>query len=174
MSLAFFSSQWISTPWRNGSKASERQPPASRLEKLRLPIAQTFQNLIDARRPADDSALGADHVEGGHLELREIAFGGVLGQQALEAAVVGLAHGGLHANFRSDSGEHQLPDAEARQMILQARGVERALARLLDHDLAVPRCKLGKDSGTAASCGCGSAWPAGNRTGPGGGIPLCV
>src|SRR5579862_9192259 len=58
---------------------------------------QRLGELSDGGGPADDRALRADHLEGRLLEFGKVAFRGVLDQQALIAAIVRLAHGGLDA-----------------------------------------------------------------------------
>jgi hypothetical protein len=60
----------------------------------------------------------------------------VFQQQALEAAVVGLAHGGVHADVGRDAGEHDVAQAPRAQHQLEIGGAERALARLVDDRLA--------------------------------------
>ena len=87
-------------------------------------------------QPADDAALRRDHLDGRRLELGEIALGRVLDQQAFVAAVVRLAHRGLHADFGGHAGEHQVRDAARLQRLVQAGRPEHALARLVDDDLA--------------------------------------
>ena len=90
----------------------------------------------NGRRPSDDGALRADHVERRRLEGGKVARGRVLDQQAFVAAVVGLAHRGLHADFGRDAGEDELGDAARLQDLGDVGGVEHALAGLVDHDLA--------------------------------------
>ena len=69
----------------------------------------------------------------------------ILEQQALEAAVVGLAHGGVDADVGGDAGEHQIVDAALAHDQLEVGGAERALARLVDHGLARQRRQFGDD-----------------------------
>ena len=66
-------------------------------------------------------------------------------QQALEAAVVGLAHGGVHADVGGDAGEHEVADAARAQDQVEVGGVERALARLVDDGSPGARRELGDD-----------------------------
>ena len=116
------------------------------------------------------------------LELGEVALRRVLDEQAVEAAVVGLAHRRLHAHLGRDAGEQQMRDAALAQVRRQGGGVERALAGLVDDDLAGQRAQLGDDvvARLAARSGCGpsarhrrcaapgcraGAWPAGSPTG---------
>ena len=66
-------------------------------------------------------------------------------QQALEAAVVGLAHGGVHADVGGDAGEDHVADAARAQDQLEVGGAERALAGLVDDRLAGQRRELGDD-----------------------------
>ena len=95
-------------PSRNGSKARSRQPPpSSSAEAPRLRHRSASTNLVGRGGPADDRALRADHGKRGRLEFGEVALRRVLGEQAFKAAVVGLAHGGLHADLRGDAGEDE-------------------------------------------------------------------
>src|SRR5581483_8877602 len=55
--------------------------------------------------------------------------------QALVAAVVGLAHRGVHAYVGGDAGEQDVRDALAAQHQVELGRVERALARLVDQHL---------------------------------------
>ena len=71
--------------------------------------------------------------------------GAVLEDQALEAAIVGLAHRGVHADIGGDAGEHEIVDAARAQHQLEIRGTERTLARLVDHRFARCRRQLGDD-----------------------------
>ena len=66
----------------------------------------------------------------------------ILQQEALEAAVVGLAHGGVDADVGGDAGEHQVADAAGVEDELQIGGAEGALARLVDDGLARLRRQL--------------------------------
>ena len=62
---------------------------------------------------AEDAALHLDHLDGGEVVAVVGRRGAVLHQQALEAAVVGLAHGGVHADVGRDAGEYDVADALA-------------------------------------------------------------
>src|SRR4051812_68483 len=57
--------------------------------------------------PAEDPALGGDHPQRDLVELREVGAAAVLDHEALEAAVVGLAHGRVHADLGGDAGDDQ-------------------------------------------------------------------
>src|ERR1051326_3303107 len=61
--------------------------------------------------PAENAALRFDHLERHLVELRKVRGDAVRQHQALEPAVVRLAHGGLHAYFSGDSGDDQALDA---------------------------------------------------------------
>src|SRR5258706_1441953 len=99
----------------------------------------------EGRGPADDAVLGADHVQRGPLELGEIALGGVLHQEALEAAIVGLAHGALHADLGGDSGEDEVGHRRLPQQVPQRGGVEGPLAGLEDDGLTRQRRQVRHD-----------------------------
>ena len=60
----------------------------------------------------------------------------ILQQQAFEAAVVGLAHGGVDADVGGDAGEDDVLDAALVEDQLEVGGAERALAGLVDDRLA--------------------------------------
>ena len=79
------------------------------------------------------------------MEFREIGPAAVGQHDAAIAAVVGLAHGGVDADFGGDAGDDQIVDAAILQREIEIGGVERALAGLVDHRLAVDRIKLGDD-----------------------------
>ncbi len=79
------------------------------------------------------------------VEFREIGRAAVGQHDAAIAAVIGLAHGGVDAHFGGDAAHQQILDAVFLQDVGKLGGVERALARLVDHDLAVERIELGND-----------------------------
>src|ERR1700674_5003789 len=66
-------------------------------------------------------------------------------QQALETAIVGFAHGGMHADVGGDAGEHDIFDPAQAQHQLEIGGAERALAGLVDDRLAVSRREIRND-----------------------------
>ena len=65
--------------------------------------------------------------------------------QALVAAVVGLAHRRVHADVGRDAGEDDVGDPARSQQEVEVGGVERALAGLVDDQLALDRGDLGHD-----------------------------
>ncbi len=69
----------------------------------------------------------------------------ILEQQTFEAAIIGLAHGGVHAHIGGDAGEHDVVDAAQPQQQFEIGGAERALAGLVDDRLALARRELGDD-----------------------------
>ena len=79
------------------------------------------------------------------MKLGKIGRAAVRYDDAAIAAVVGLAHGGVDAHFRGDAADQQIFDPVVLQDVTEFGGVERALARLVDHDLAVERIELGND-----------------------------
>ena len=95
--------------------------------------------------PAEDAALSLDHRQARLLELREIGTHAVGQHEAAEAAVVGFAHRGVDADFGGDAADDELLDAAVAQDQLEVGGVERALARLVDHRLAGDRVELRDD-----------------------------
>ena len=111
--------------------------------------------------PSEDAALGLDHFQADALELGEIRTDAIGYDEALVAAVVGLTGGGVHAHLGGDAGDQQLGDACRGEDVLQFGGVERALAGLVDDDLAVDRGQLVDDvvAVLAADRGCGRTCP---------------
>src|SRR2546421_10890 len=122
--------RWMRMPGRNSAKASSRQPPASKSGISRSGI-ERVENAAGGRGPADDAALRTHHGERARLELGKVALGRILDQQAVEAAVVGLAHRRLDAHLRRDPGEQQMRSTELGELGRERRGMEGALARLV-------------------------------------------
>src|SRR5690606_15910488 len=87
----------------------------------------------------DDPALSHQHGQGRLLECGKVAVGGILDQKAVKATVIGLAHAGLHADFGGHTGKQQRLDAAGTQPLLHIRGMEHALAGLVDDPLACQR-----------------------------------
>ena len=79
------------------------------------------------------------------MEFREVGRAAVRNHDAAIAAVVGLAHRGVDADFRGDAAHQEVLDAVLLQDIVELGGVECALARLVDHDLAGARIQRGND-----------------------------
>ena len=107
--------------------------------------------------PAEDAALRLDHLQADALEFGEIRTDAIGYDQALVAAVVGLAGGGVHAHLGGDAGDQQLGDPGCGEDVLQFGGVERALAGLVDDDLAVDRARVRRRcrGRTRRGSGCG-------------------
>ncbi len=104
--------------------------------------------LISAAERADraeHAALHLHHLDGVVVVALVGGAAAVLQQQAFEAAVVGLAHGGVHADVGGDAGEHDVLDAARAQDQFEVGGAERALARLVDDRLAGLRRELRDD-----------------------------
>src|SRR3954471_20004971 len=74
-----------------------------------------FQEVRRGPDPAEDPALGGDHPQGDLVELGEVGAAAVAQHEALEAAVVGLAHGRVHADLGGDAGDDQRPDPAVAQ-----------------------------------------------------------
>ena len=85
---------------------------------------------------AEHAALHLDHLDRGVVVAAVGRAAAILEQQAFEAAVVGLAHGGVDADVGGDAGQHDVADAAGAQDQLEVGGAERALARLVDDRLA--------------------------------------
>src|SRR5271165_5453106 len=85
--------------------------------------------------PAEDPALCLDHAQPHLLKLREIRADAIGNDDALVAAVVGLAHGRIDADLGGDPADDQLSDAAVLQHRVEIGGEECALAGLVDDRL---------------------------------------
>jgi hypothetical protein len=87
------------------------------------------------------------------VKLREVGCAAVGQHHAAIAAIVGLAHRGVDADLGSDAAHQQIFDAVLLQHVAEFGGVERALARFVDHHLIVERVEFGNDvvAGLAAN-----------------------
>jgi hypothetical protein len=92
---------------------------------------------IRGTHPADDSALGFEHVEGRFVELRKVGAGAIGQDEALETSVVCLARGRLHADFCGDPGQDKVRHTGCAQNRFEIRCVERPLAWLVQHHFAL-------------------------------------
>ena len=106
------------------------------------------------RDPAEDAALGGDHPEPHLVELREVGADAVREHEALEAAVVGLADGGVHAHLGRDAGHDEA--GRCRGCAGSARGRSRR-RRPCRACRARPRPAIGASSSTMS-------WPSSPRT----------
>jgi len=95
--------------------------------------------------PAEDAALGGDHRQPDALELGEVRADAVRQHQRLVPAVVRLADGRVNAHLGRHPGDDEVGDAGRLQDGLQVGAVERALAGLVDDDLAPDRRELVDD-----------------------------
>src|SRR5882757_4592675 len=78
------------------------------------------------RHRAEDAALHLDHLDRGQMIAVVGRPAAILQHHAFEAAVVGFAHGGVHAHIGGDAGEHDVFDAALIEDQLQVGGAERA------------------------------------------------
>src|SRR5262249_43787151 len=85
---------------------------------------------------AEDAALHLHHLDRGEMIAVVGGAAAVFQQYAFEAAVVRLAHGGVHAHIGGDAGEHDVADAARAENQFEIGGAEAALAGLVDHGLA--------------------------------------
>ena len=108
-------------------------------------IGQHCQERGRRRDPPEDPALCGDHLQADALELGEVGADAVRQHQALVAAVVGLADGGVHADLGGHAGHHQAGDAALLEQLPERRAVERPLARLVDHRLVGQRREVVDD-----------------------------
>ena len=120
---------------------------------LESPVKAPCSTAAEFGDPAENAALGLDHLQAHLVEFGKVGCAAVRQHHAAIAAVVGFAHGGVDADLGGDAADQQILDAVALQHVAEFGGVERALARLVDHDLAVERIQLGNDvvAGLAAN-----------------------
>src|SRR5215510_11152995 len=122
------------------SLASSRGMLASRTAFRGL--AERLEEPPGIGHPAEDSALGLDHGEGGLLELGEVRGHTVLEDEAVVAAVVRLADAGVDADLGRHAADDELRDPAVLEDRVEVRRVEGAFARLVDHGLAGHRRQL--------------------------------
>ena len=68
-------------------------------------------DFVGVRNPAENAALRLDHPEAHFLKFRVVGADAILGNEAVVAAVVGLADGGVDAHFGGDAGDDKVGDA---------------------------------------------------------------
>ncbi len=95
--------------------------------------------------PAENAALGLDHLQAHGVELRKVGSDAVFEHEAVVASVIGFAHRGVDADFRRYAGDDQLLDAAVLEDGVEVGGVKGALPRLVDHRLAWRRVEFGDD-----------------------------
>src|SRR5580704_2646446 len=111
----------------------------------RSALADRRDDIGRASHPAENAALRLDHFQAHVLELGEVGAHAILGDEAVVAAVVGLADRGVDAHFGGDAGDDELGDAAMLQDRMEVGGVESALAGLVDDRLARRGIELGND-----------------------------
>ena len=77
------------------------------------------------------------------MKLGKIGAAAIREHDAAIAAVIRLAHGGVHADLGGDTAHEQRLDAAGAQDGVEVGLVERAFAGFIDHRLAVDRGELG-------------------------------
>ena len=87
-------------------------PPAGRLER-------GGEERCRVGDPAEDAALGLDHLEADAVELREVGGAAVGEHDAAVAAVVGLADRRVHADLGGHAADEQRVDAAVLQDLLE-------------------------------------------------------
>ena len=110
-----------------------------------MPIASTRAAPVSAE-PRDERGAVGDRAEHAalhrhHLDRRVMValVGGAAAirqQQALETAVVGFAHGGVHAHVGGDAAQHDVVDAPGPKDQFQVGRAEAAFSGFVDHHFA--------------------------------------
>src|SRR5262249_385448 len=68
-----------------------------------------------SRHPTEDATLGSDHAQADLVELREVGGAAIGDDDATIAAIVGLAHCGMHADFGRHAAHQQSRNATVTQ-----------------------------------------------------------
>src|SRR2546423_8889178 len=93
-----------------------------------LPWNGSRQHGFGGGDAAEDAALHGHHPQRRSVVAQLGAPGAVGQDQALVAPIVGLAHGGVHADIRGDAGQHDGGDAPGALHQIECGGIGRALA----------------------------------------------
>ena len=101
--------------------------------------------IVGFRDRAEHAALHLDHLQRMVVVALVGRAAAILDQHAFEAAIIGLAHGGVDADIGGDAGQHDVLDAAHAQHQFEVGGAERALAGLVDDGLAGSRREIGND-----------------------------
>src|SRR5678815_1340038 len=100
-------------------RSSRREPTAVVVSSWSipdsLPAGECGQNRVRVRHPAENAALGPDHLKSDTLKLGKVGADAVLEDAAVVAAIVGFPNGGVHAHFRRHAGDEQLGNAAVLQ-----------------------------------------------------------
>lgn len=80
---------------------------------------------------AEHTALHFDHAQGRRMVGGIGRAAAVFEQHALEAAVIGFAHGGVHADIGGNAGQDQVVDAACAQDQFQIGGAEGAFGSVI-------------------------------------------
>src|SRR4051794_16392051 len=133
----------------SGATSSGADAPRRWMKACRMALSGPSREARDERQAvadrAEDAALHRHHLDRRLVVAPVGGAAAVLEQQALEAAVVGLAHRGVDADVSRDAGQHDIADAAGAQDQLEVGGAERSLARLVDHGLLGERRQPGDD-----------------------------
>lgn len=90
--------------------------------------------------PAKNAALRRDHGQGDAVELREVRGAGIADHHAAIAAIIALAHCGMHADFSGDATDQKVLNALLLQHITQFGAIKSAFTGFIDNDFAGARC----------------------------------
>src|ERR1700691_3605958 len=101
-----------------------------------FPLWQHRQEIGGIADPTEDAALRLDHFQRDPMEFRKIGSDAVGQHQTVIAAIVGFADRGIDADLSGDPGDNELADVAVAQDAIEAGGVKRAFAGLVDHRFA--------------------------------------
>ncbi len=93
-------------------------------------------NAFDVATAPNTPPCIVDHLDRGGVIAGVGRAAAVFEDQAFEAAVIGLAHGGVDADVGRDAGQNEVVDPARAQDEFEVGGAERALAGLVDDRLA--------------------------------------
>ena len=84
-----------------------------------IALVERGERAAGVGHPSEDPALRLDHLERGALELGKVRADAVFQHDALEAAVVGFAHGRVHAHLGRHAAHDERADAAVVQHVLE-------------------------------------------------------
>ena len=97
-------------------------------------------DVLGETSPTDDTILTRNHLQSSFFKFREVRFGGVVCDDALETAIVRFSHGRLDAHFRGHAGENQRLDPAPLQLEFEIRVVKSTLTWFVDDEFAFDWC----------------------------------
>lgn len=108
-------------------------------------IGRSHQDHTGLRQTQPKFRLRRDHLQAHLVEFRKVGGAAIGNRDTAIAAVVGLAHSGVDADFRGDTADQETVDLVLLEDVAEFGRVERALSRLVDDDFSRQRIKRRND-----------------------------